>query len=98
MPLAIEYARRSNTQNRQVGAGEDLFLFLALDCTVYSGGSGTNLHFASYVRRRVWEHEFTGIVFPVIPLTSHRALLFGAPDSFPSGLLLNPVLVTGVAK
>jgi hypothetical protein len=46
----------------------------------------------------LWKHEFTGILFPVIPLTSHRALLFGAPDSFPSGSLLNPVLVTGVAK
>jgi hypothetical protein len=96
MPLIIANAGRSKTLKRHVVAGEDFFF--ALEGAVSSGGSGTNLHFASYFGRRWWKHEFTGIIFPVVSVTSYRPLLFGAPGSCPVGSPLNPVLVTGVAE
>ena len=96
MPLIIANPGRSNTQNRQVVAGEDFFL--TVEGIVCSDGSGTNLHFASYVGRRWWKHEFTGIIFPVISVTSYRPLFFGALGICPAGSFLNPVLVTGLAK
>ena len=97
MPLIIANAGCSDTQKRHVVAGEDFFFF-ALEVAVCSGGSGTNLHFASWVGRRWWKHEFAGIIFPVVSVTSYRPLLFGAPGSCPAGSFLNPVLVNGVAK
>ena len=74
------------------------FFFLALDVAVCSGGSGANLHFAGWVGRRWWRHEFTGVIFPVVSVTSYRPLLFSSPGSCPAGSFLNPVLVNGAAK
>jgi hypothetical protein len=60
----VAHARRKNTQQRQVGAGAEN-LFISTRGAVYFGRSGTNLHFASYVRSRVWKPELTGTIFTI---------------------------------
>jgi hypothetical protein len=61
----VAHAHRKNTQQREVGAGAECFIFISIRGAVYLGGSGTNLRFAIYVRSRVWKPELTGVIFPI---------------------------------
>ena len=97
MPLIIANVGRSNTEKRQVVAGED-FLF---SCT--RGRCMRRLKRDQFTFRQLcWEalvdiwvyrHNisrcFSDVLSPVI---------VGAPDSCPTGYFFNPVLVTGVTK
>jgi hypothetical protein len=78
----VAHARRKNTQQRQVGAGAECF-FIFTRGAVYFGGSGTNLHFASYVRSRVWKPELTGNIFPIYSSDVLPPLIGWRPGQLP---------------
>jgi hypothetical protein len=47
---------------------------------------------ANYVESRVWKHELTVTISPIIPVTARRPLQVGASGRCPAVLLLNPAL------
>jgi hypothetical protein len=49
-------------------------ILLSLEGTVQFGGSGTNSHFKTYFRNRMWKPEFTDPVFPIITMMSQHPL------------------------
>jgi hypothetical protein len=61
-------ARRKNTQNRQLGAGEDCFFLFPVEGVVHFGGSATNSHFAGYDEVARGNSAFTGTTSPFIPV------------------------------
>jgi hypothetical protein len=67
--LVVARARRKNTQNRQLGAGEERFFLFPVEGTAHFGGSATNSHFASYDEVRRGNSAFNGTTLPFIPVT-----------------------------
>jgi hypothetical protein len=87
----VAHARRKNSQQREVGAGTGCFFISTLEA-VYFGGRGTKLHFASYVRSRVWKTELIGTIFPIYSSDVLVPLIGWRPGQLPGWPALNPAL------
>jgi hypothetical protein len=68
--LPVTRARRKNTQNRQLGAGEQCFFLFPVEGVVHLGRRAINLHSASYDEVARGNSAFNGTTLPLIPVTS----------------------------